>query len=156
MLRLLLMIADLIAPVRLLMRRRRLMLIAVELLLLLLALLRRRAVRMFRTAGYRTGTAAVVGRAVHRSVVHGGSETRVPILPTTRRDDETHSGTFLSPAIRSVPLTFTSSYHYVRPLANIATTRTIERGLFQCMLKPCLPRSSLRALVDFDKRCVSI
>lgn len=52
--------------------------------------------------------------------------------------DETprHSGTFLSPAIRSVPLTFTSSYHCVRPLANIGTTRTIERGLFQCMLKP--------------------
>lgn len=89
MLRLLLMIADLIAPVRLLMRRRRLMLTAVELLLLLLILLCRRAMRMFRTAGYRTGTAAVVGRAVHRSVVHGGLETRVPILPMTRRDDKT-------------------------------------------------------------------
>lgn len=86
------MIADLIAPVRLLMRRRRLMLTAVELLLLLLlllALLRRRAVRMFRTAGYGTGTTAVIGRAVHRSVVHGESETRVPILPATRRDDVT-------------------------------------------------------------------
>lgn len=85
---LLLMIANLIAPVRLLMRRRRLMLTAVELLLLLI-LLRRRAVRVFRAAGYGTGTAAVVGRAVHRSVVHGGSETRVPVLLTTRRDNVT-------------------------------------------------------------------
>lgn len=65
------------------------MLTAVELLLLLLILLRRRAVRMFWTAGYGTGTTAVIGRAVHRSVVHGGSETLVPVLPTTCRDDET-------------------------------------------------------------------
>jgi len=104
---LLLMIADLIAPVRLLMRRRRLMLAAVKLLLLLLLLLillRRRAVRMFRAAGYGTGTAAVVGRAVHRSVVHGGSETRVPILPATRRDDVTLRRVLVVQRCGSVPL----------------------------------------------------
>jgi len=112
---LLLMIADLIAPVRLLMRRRRLMLTAVKLLLLLLTLLCRRAVRMFRTAGYGTGTAAVIGRAVHRSVVHGGSETRVPVLPTTRRDDETLRHVVVA---SDTPLLFTLPYHCVRPLAN--------------------------------------
>jgi len=78
---LLLVIANLITPVGLLMGRRWLMLTTVE--LLLLALLRRWAVRVFRTAGYGTGTTAVIGRAVHRSVVHGGSETRVPVLPAT-------------------------------------------------------------------------
>lgn len=110
---LLLMIADLITPVRL-MGRRRLMLIAVE--LLLLTLLRRRAVRMFRTASYGTGTAAVIGRAVHRSVIHGGSETRVPVLP--RRDDETLRHVLV--ASDTVRVSDVQCRHCVRPLANIA------------------------------------
>lgn len=112
---LLLMIANLITPVRLLMRRRRLMLTgAVELLLLTLC---RRAVRMFRTAGYGTGTAAVIGRAVHRSVVHGGSKTRVRVLP--RRDDETlcHVVLVVSNTVRVPDV---QCRHCVRPLANIA------------------------------------
>lgn len=111
---LLLMIADLITPVRLLMGRRRLMLTgAVELLLLTL---RRRAMRMFRTAGYGTGTAAVIGRAVHRSVVHGGSKTRVRVLP--RRDDETLCHVLVAgDTIRGPDV---QRRHCVRPLANIA------------------------------------
>lgn len=121
---LLLMIADLIAPVRLLMRRRRLMLTAVE--LLLLTLLRRRAVRMFRTAGYGTGTAAVIGRAVHRSVVHGGSETRVPVLP--RRDDETLCHVLV--ASDTVRVSDVQCRPCVRSLANIAVRlerRSVDR-----------------------------
>lgn len=111
---LLLMIADLIAPVRLLMGRQ-LMLTAVE--LLLLTLLRRWAVRMFRTAGYGTGTAAVIGRAVHRSVVHGGSETRVPVL-YRRDDDETLCHVLV--ASDTVRVSDVQCRHCVRPLANIA------------------------------------
>lgn len=120
---LLLMIANLIAPVRL-MGRRRLMLTAVE--LLLLTLLRRRAVRMFRAAGYGTGTAAVIGRAVHRSVVHGGSETRVPILP--RRNDETLCHVLV--ASDTVRVSDVQCRHYVRSLANIAVRlerRNVDR-----------------------------
>lgn len=122
---LLLMIADLIAPVRLLMGWRWLMLTAVE--LLLLTLLRRRAVRMFRTAGYGTGTAAVIGRAVHCSVVHGRSETRVPVF--SRRDDETLCHVLVaSDTIRVV--SDVQCRHCVRPLANIAVR--LERRSVNC------------------------
>lgn len=111
---LLLMIANLIAPVRLLMGRRWLMLTgAVELLLLTL---RRRTVRVFRTAGYGTGAAAVIGRAVHRSVVHGGSKTRVRVLP--RKDDETLCHVLVASDAVRVP--DVQCRHCVRPLANIA------------------------------------
>lgn len=122
------MITDLITPVRLLMRWR-LVLIAVE-LLLLLALLRRRAMRVFWTAGYGTGTTAVIRRAVHRSVIHGRSETRVPVLSTTRRDDETLWHVLITGDVLRVAVSLR-----IRLLANIDTTRTIERHReFQCML----------------------
>lgn len=111
---LLLMITNLITPVRLLMGRRWLMLTgAVELLLLTL---RRRTMRMFRTAGYGTGTAAVIGRAVHRSVVHGGSKTRVRVLP--RRNDETLCHVLVASDTVRVP--DVQCRHCVRLLANIA------------------------------------
>lgn len=72
-----LLLANLVPRMRLLMRRWRLMLGTVE--LLLLALLTRRAMGMLRTAGYGTGTTAVIGRAIHRSVVHGVSERRASV-----------------------------------------------------------------------------
>lgn len=45
---------------------------------LLLTLLSRRAVRMFRTAGYGAGAAAVIRSAIHRSVIHRPSLRRRP------------------------------------------------------------------------------
>lgn len=61
-----LLIPNLISWMWLLMRRRRLMLRAVNLLLL-----GRWTVGMLWAAGYGTGATTVVGRAIHRSVVHG-------------------------------------------------------------------------------------
>lgn len=70
-----LLLADLVPRVRLLVGRRCLVLGPVELLLTLLS---RRAVRMFRTAGYGAGAAAVIRSAIHRSVIHRPSLRRRP------------------------------------------------------------------------------
>lgn len=70
-----LLLADLVPRMRLLMGRRWLVLGPVKLLLTLLS---RRAVRMFRTAGYGAGAAAVVRSAIHRSVIHRPSLRRRP------------------------------------------------------------------------------
>lgn len=70
-----LLLADLVPRMRLLVGRRCLMLGPVK---LLLSLLGRRAVRMFRTAGYGAGAAAVIRSAIHRSVIHRPSLRRRP------------------------------------------------------------------------------
>lgn len=112
----------LIARMALLMGQRRLMLRAVMLLLLLLlllaVLLRNRTVRMFGTAGYGACSAAVIGRTVHRSVVHRVCET-----PEVQHLEPLQQ-------VRGVSLTFDYFARYVGALLSTGYCRLpIETGV---------------------------